>query len=175
MLNFHAKAEAKRLQSGAGQPPLGQPACDFLRLQPPFLWTLLILSRCRWRLRWFKAENCWPAGLELARLGPPFHGLADQHVYEAHSGAPAQKISASAENGSFNPCARPFGHNFCICLYIQCIGVHWRVPSGLVARQDVFGRGAGLASLSQAGRPAAYARHESETCNLHNFCIWTPN
>ena len=65
-----------------------------------------------------------PAGQELARLGPPFHGLADQHVYEVHGGAPVQKISASAENGSFNPCARPFGHNFCICLYIQFIGVH---------------------------------------------------
>ena len=65
-----------------------------------------------------------PAGLELARFGPPFHGLADQHVYEVHGGAPAQKISASAENGSFNPCARHFGHNFYIFLCIQCIGVH---------------------------------------------------
>ena len=88
-----------------------------------------------------------PAGLELARLGPLFHRLADQHVYEVHGGAPVQKISASAENGSINPYVRPFGHNFCICLYIQFIGVHWRVPSGLVARQDVFGRGAGPAGL----------------------------
>ena len=63
-----------------------------------------------------------PAGLELARFGPPFHGLADQWVHEVHSGAPGQKISVSAANGSFNPCARPFGHNFYICLYIQCIG-----------------------------------------------------
>ena len=74
------------------------------------------------------------AGLELAHLGPPFHGLADQHVYEVHVGAPVQKISVSAANGSFNPCARPFSHNFCICLYIQYVGVHWRVPNGLVAR-----------------------------------------
>ena len=116
-----------------------------------------------------------PAGLELAHLGRPFHGLADQHVYEVHSGAPAQKISASAENGSFNPCDRPFGHNFCICLYIHCVGVHWRVPSGLVARQDVFGKGAGPAGLGEAGRPAASAQPESETCNLHNFCVRTPN
>ena len=113
--------------------------------------------------------------MELAHLGPPFHRLLSQHVYEVHSGAPVQKISASAENGSFNPCDRPFGHNFCICLYIHCVGVHWRVPSGLVARQDVFGRGARPAGLSQAGRPAASARHEFETCNLHNFCIRTPN
>ena len=56
--------------------------------------------------------------LQLPRLGPPFHWLADQHVYEVHGGAPAQKISASAENGSFTPCPRPFGHNFCIYLYI---------------------------------------------------------
>ena len=88
-----------------------------------------------------------PAGLELAHLGPPFHGLADQHVYEVHGGAPVQMISVSAANGSFNPCARPFGHNFCICLYIQFIGVHWRVPSGHVARQNVFGKGAGLQPL----------------------------
>ena len=116
-----------------------------------------------------------PAGLGSARLGPPCHRLLDQHVHEVHSGAPGQKISVSAVDGSFNPCARPFGHIFCICLYIQCIGVHWRVPSGLVARQDVFGKGAGPAGLSQAGRPAASARHEFETCNLHNFCIRTPN
>ena len=115
------------------------------------------------------------AGLELALLGSLFHRHLDQRVHEVHSGAPVQKNSASAENGSFNPCARPFGHNFCICLYVQCIGVHWRVPSGLVARKDVFGRGTGLAGLSQAGRPAVSARHESETCNLHNFCIRTPN
>ena len=132
----------------------------------PFSWTLLISSRCRCRLRWLKAENC---------LGPPFHGLADQHVYEVHVGAPVQKISVSAANGSFNPCARPFGHNFCICLYIQFIGVHWRVPSGLVARQNVFSKGAGPARLSQAARPAASAQPESETCNLHNFCVRTPN
>ena len=123
----------------------------------------------------FNTESCRPAGLELACLSPPFHRRLDQRVHEVHSGAAGQKFSVSAVNGSFNPCARPFGHNFCIFLYIQCIGVHWRVPSGLVARQDVFGRGAGLASLSQAGRPAAYARHESETCNLRNFCIRTPN
>ena len=100
-----------------------------------------------------------PAGLELACLGPPFHGLADQHVYEVHGGAPVQKISASAENWSFNPCARPFDHNFCICLNIQFIGVHWRVRSGLVARQNVFGKGTGSA---EAGRPAISAEHESE-------------
>ena len=148
MLNFHAKAELETRQSGAGRPPLGWLACDFLRLQLPFSWTLLILSRCRCRLRWFKAENCRPAGLELAHLGPPFHKLADKRVHEIHSGAPGQKISVSAANGSFNPCARPFGHNFCICLYIQFIGVHWRVSSGLVARQDVFCKGAGPAGLT---------------------------
>ena len=107
-----------------------------------------------------------PASLELARLGPPFHGLADQYVYEVHGGAPVQKISTSA---------RPFGHNFCFCLYIQFIGVHWRVPSGLVARQNVFGKGAGPAGLGEAGRPAASTQHESETCDLHNFCVRTPN
>ena len=121
------------------------------------------------------AEICWPAGLELACFGPPFHGLAGQWVHEVHNRAPGQKIWVSAANGSFNPCARPFGHNFCMCLYIQCIGVHWRVPSGLVARQDVFGKGAGPAGLGEAGRPAASAQPESETCDLHNFCIQTPN
>ena len=35
-----------------------------------------------------------PAGPELAHLGPPFHGLTDQHVYEVHGDAPVQKISA---------------------------------------------------------------------------------
>ena len=88
-----------------------------------------------------------PASLELALLGPPFHRRLDQRVHEVHSGAPVQKILASAENGSFNPCARPFDHNFCICLYIQFIGVYWTVPSALVARQDVFGRGARPAGL----------------------------
>ena len=87
------------------------------------------------------------AGLELAILGPLFYRHLDQSVHEVHGGVPVQKISASAENWSFNPCARPFGHNFCILLYIQFIGVHWRVPSGLVARQNVFGRGAGPAGL----------------------------
>ena len=116
-----------------------------------------------------------PTGLELALLDPSFHRRLDQRVHEVHSGASVQKISASAENGSFNPCARPFGHNFCICLYIQCIGVHWRVPSGLVARQDVFGKGAGSAGLGEAGRPATSAEHESETCGLHNFCVRIPN
>ena len=144
-------------------------------MAPTFSWTLLIFSRSRCRLLGFNTENCRPAGLELARLGPPFHGLADQHVYEVHGGAPVQKISASAENGSFNPCDRPFGHNFCICLYIQCIWVNWRVPNGLVARRDVFGKGAGPVGLGEAGWPAASARFESETCDLHNFCVWTPN
>ena len=82
----------------------------------------------------FKQNFYRPAGLGLARIGLPFHRYLDQRVHEAHSGAPVQKISVSAANGSFNPCARPFGHNFCICLYIQFIGVHWRVSSGLVAR-----------------------------------------
>ena len=117
----------------------------------------------------------WPAGLGLAHLGLPFHRHLDPRVHEVHSGAPGQKISVSAENGSFNPCAWPFGHIFCICLYLQCIGVHWRVPNGLVARQDVFGKGAGPAGLGEAGRPVASAQHESGTCNLHNFCIRTPN
>ena len=102
-------------------------------------------------MQWFKAENCRSAGLELALLGPPFHRRLDQTEHEVHSGAPGQEISVSAANGSFNPCARPFGHNFCIFLYIQCIGVHWRVPSSLVARQDVFGKGAGAAGLGEAG------------------------
>ena len=136
---------------------------------------LLISSWCRCRMRWSNAENCRPAGLELAHLGPPFHWLADQRVHEVHGGAPVQKISVSASNGSFNLCARPFGHNFCICLYIQFIGVHWRVPSGLVARQNVFGKGAGPAGLGEAGRLATSAEHESETYNLHNFCVRTPN
>ena len=87
------------------------------------------------------------AGLELAHLGPPFHRHLDQRVHKVHGGAPGQKISVSAANGSFNPCASPFGHNFCICLYILCIGVNWRVPSGLVARQDVFGKCARPAGL----------------------------
>ena len=83
-------------------------------------------------------------------------------MYEVHGGAPVQKISVSAANGSFNPCARSFGHNFCLCLYNQFIGLHWRVSSGLVARQDVFRRGAGPAGLGEAGRPATSAEHESE-------------
>ena len=49
------------------------------------------------------------------------------------------------------------------------------VPSGLVARQDVFGKGAGSAGLGEAGRPAASAQPESETCDLHNFCVRTLN
>ena len=114
-------------------------------------------------------------GLGLAHLGLPFHRHLDPRVHEVHSGAPGQKISVSAANESFNPCARPFGHNFCICLYIQFIGVHWRVPSGLVARQDVFGKGAGPAGLGEAGRPATSTEHESGTCNFHNFCVRTPN
>ena len=101
-------------------------------------------------MRWFKVEICRLAGLGLARLGLSFHLYLDQRVHKVHSGASVQKISASATNGSFNPCARTFGHNFCICLYIQCIGVHWRVPNGLVARRDVFGKGA---------RPAVYSLH----------------
>ena len=123
----------------------------------------------------FNTENCRPAVLELALLGPPFHRHLDQSVHEVHGGAPVQKISVSASNGSFNLCARPFGHNFCICLYIQFIGIHWRVSSGLVARQNVFGKGAGPAGLGEAGWPAASTQHESETCDLHNFCVRTPN
>ena len=88
-----------------------------------------------------------PAGLGLVRFGLPFHRHLDQRVHEVHSGAPSQKIWLSAVDGSFNPCARPFGHIFCICLYILCIGVHWRVPNGLVARDDVLGKGVGPAGL----------------------------
>ena len=134
------------LQSRAGRPPLGRPACDFLRSAPTFSWTLLIFSRWWCRLLGFNAENCRPAGLELAILGPLFYRHLDQSVHEVHGGVPVQKISASVENGLFNPCARPFSHNFSICLYIQCIGVYWRVPSGLLARQDVF--------VEVPGRPA---------------------
>ena len=144
-------------------------------MAPTFSWTLLIFSRCRCRLLGFNVENCRPAILELALLGPPFHRHLDQRVRKVHGGAPGQKISVSAANGSFNPCARPFDHIFCICLYVQCIGLNWRVPNGLVARQDVFGKGAGPAGLGEAGRPATSAEHESETCNLHNFCVRTPN
>ena len=43
-----------------------------------------------------------PACLGSARLGPLFHRLLDQHVYEVHSGAPGQMISVSAVDGSFN-------------------------------------------------------------------------
>ena len=112
-----------------------------------------------------RSASPWPAGQELARLGPPFHGLADQLVYEVHGGAPVQKISVSAANGSFNPCVRLFGHNFCICLYIQFIGVYWRVPNGLVARYDVLGKGVGPAGLLPLhGRSS-----------LRNICIRTPN
>ena len=50
-----------------------------------------------------------PAGLGLAHLGLPFHRHLDPHVYEVHSGVPAQNISVSVASGSFNPCARPFG------------------------------------------------------------------
>ena len=65
--------------------------------------------------------------------------------------------------------------SFVFALYVQCIGVHWRVPNGLVARQDVFGKGVRPASLGEAGRPAAFAQHEFGTCDLRNFCVWTPN
>ena len=50
-----------------------------------------------------------PAGLGLAHLGLPFDRHLDPHVYEVHSGVPAQKISVSAAGEPFNPCARPFG------------------------------------------------------------------
>ena len=126
-------------------------------MAPTFSWTLLISSWCRCRLLGFNAENCRSASLELAHRGPPFHWLADQQVHEVHGGAPGHKISVSAADGSFNPCARPFGHIFCICLYVQCIGLNWRVPNGLVARQDVFGKGAGPAGLGEAGRLVASA------------------
>ena len=85
------------------------------------------------------------------------------------------KLRLETENGPNLPLLKPFGLIFCVCLYLQCIGVHWRVPNGLVARQYVFGKGVGLAGLGEAGRPAASAQHESETCNLHNFCVRTPN
>ena len=49
--------ELEMLQSGAGQPPLGRPAWDFLRLQPPFSWTLLISSWYRCGLHRFEADS----------------------------------------------------------------------------------------------------------------------
>ena len=60
-------------------------------------------------MRWFEAKNCRPAGLGLAHLSLPFHRHLDPHVYEVHSGVPAQRISVNAAGESFNPCARPFG------------------------------------------------------------------
>ena len=42
-----------------------------------------------------------------------------------------------------------------------------------MARDDVLGKGVGPAGLGEAGRPASSARHKSETCNLHNFCVRT--
>ena len=74
-----------------------------------------------------------------------------------------------------DPWWKPSGHILGICLYIQCIGVHYGVPNSLVARQDVFGKGVGPAGLGEAGRPGVSAEHESETCNLHNFCVRTLN
>ena len=56
VLNFHAKTELETLQSGAGRPLPGLPAWDFLRLQPPFSWTLLISSWCQCGLLGFNAE-----------------------------------------------------------------------------------------------------------------------
>ena len=44
-----------------------------------------------------------------ACLGLPFHRHLDPHVYEVHSGDPAQKILINAASGSFSLCARPFG------------------------------------------------------------------
>ena len=45
VLNFHVKNELETLQSGAIRPLPGQPAWDFLHVQTPFSWTLLIFSR----------------------------------------------------------------------------------------------------------------------------------
>ena len=98
-----------------------------------------------------------PTGLGLAHLGLSLHRYLDPRVHEVHTGALGQKISVSAANGPFNPCARPFGHIFGICLYLQCIGVHWRVPNGPVARDDVLGKGVGPTGLGEAGWPAASA------------------
>ena len=39
----------------------------------------------------------------------------------------------------------------------------------------MLGKGVGPAALGEAGRPAASAQHESRICNLHNFCVRTPN
>ena len=55
--------ELETLQSGAGQPPLGRPAWDFLHLAPTFSWTLPISSWCQCRLLGFYAEICRPASL----------------------------------------------------------------------------------------------------------------
>ena len=37
----------------------------------------------------------------------------------------------------------------------------------------MFCKGVRPAGLGEAGRPTASAQHESETCNLHNFCVQT--
>jgi len=49
-----------------------------------------------------------PASLGSALLGPPFHWLYDQHVYDVQRGGLGQKISVIAAGGPFNPCARLF-------------------------------------------------------------------
>ena len=61
-------------------------------------------------------------------------------------GRPASPRPAGLELARFGPR---------ICLYIQFIGVHWRVPSGLVARKNVFGKGAGPAGLQAQHNPSS--------------------
>ena len=91
VLNFHAKTELETLQSGAGRPPLGRPAWDFVRFTPTFSWALLSsLDGGGW-LRRFEAEICRPAGLGLAHLGLPFHRHLDQRVHAVYSGVPGQR------------------------------------------------------------------------------------
>ena len=122
-------------------------------------------------MRRFDAENCRPAG--RLGFGPSASRFTDILIQGCMKSIVV--LRAKRSNGSFNPCARPFGHIFGICLYLQCIGVHCRVPNGPVVRDDVLGKGVGPAALGEAGRPAASAQHESRTCNLHNFCVRTPN
>ena len=93
-----------------------------------------------------------PAGLGLAHLGLPFDRHLDPHVYEVHSGVPAQKISVSTASGSFNPCARPFGPfdqtNLQSMVWRQCEDV----TSHLDQRHSIVCKGDRPSGLGEAGR-----------------------
>ena len=61
------------MPGGAGRPHLGPPAWGYRLSGTAFGWTLLISPGCRFSLLSSNADKARPAGLSMARAGPPFH------------------------------------------------------------------------------------------------------